>query len=151
MGGWVAKKNIHPFEFLEIYDNPLCIAILPIRDNLSKNDAEYIKIKNLYYKMLDVLSFSAEQLLKVVFHYSKQEYSLIKQQQNLLTKKLLYFNPKSILLFGGLDFLDVGLLNLENVFIMNTFHPEHLLINLQDKRQAHQDLLLCKKKLITLF
>ena len=147
--GWVAKKTMQPFEFIEIYTKPLCIAILPIKNSGSTNDLQYREIKNLYIKMLSVLELTSDKLSKVFMRYQEKEKFSI-EQKKLLTKKISYYSPKCILEFGDLGFLDTNLLNLENIFTIKTFHPEHLLNNPQDKRQAHQDLLLCKKKLAIL-
>ncbi len=143
MQGWVAKQTMQPFDFVEVYFNPLCIAVLPMRDHLSVNDLKYIAIKNLYHKMLAVLELESYQLLIATMPYNNHS----QKSQNLLTKKLLFFNPKSILIFGEPDFLDMNLLSLENIVVFSTFSPEYLLENLAAKRQAHQDLLSCKQQL----
>lgn len=144
MQGWVAKQTMQPFEFLELYFNPICIAVLPVIDRDDPGDQE---TKKLYHKMLAVLELQPHQLLRATMSYNLEtQFSSVEQQQ-VLTKQLLYFQPKAILTFGDLDFLDINLLNMQQVAVYNTFHPEHLLKNVVDKRRAHQDLLLCKQQL----
>ena len=143
MQGWVAKQTMQPFEFVELYFNPVCIAVLPVVD---RDDLGYQATKNLYYKMLAVLELQPHQLLRTIMTYNLELQFSVEQQQ-VLTKQLLYFQPKAILTFGDLDFLDINLFNMQQVAVYNTLHPEHLLKNVVDKRRAHQDLLLCKQQL----
>jgi len=100
--------------------------------------------------MLLVLDLLKEQLTTVTFYYNennKEQFSL--EQKNSLTKKILTYceQTKLILQFGSLNFLDLDYLNLKKIVISTVLHPEDLLQNQENKRQAYQDLLLCKTKL----
>ena len=153
MNCWVAKSTLSPFEVTAINEQSLCIAILPIKNSLHKIDSKYIEIKNLQQKMLLVLNLFSDQLATVILHYNentKEQFYL--EQRNILTKKLLayYDQTKLILQFGNLNFLDLDYLNLKKIDAFVVLHPEDLLQNPENKRQAYQDLLLCKTKLVTL-
>ena len=153
MNCWVAKSTLFPFEATVINKQSLCLAILPIKKSLYKTNCKYIEIKNLQQKMLLVLDLLKEQLTTVIFYYdenNKEQFSL--EQKHNLTKKILAYceQTKLILQFGGLNFLDLDYLNLKKIVTYSVFHTEDLLQHPENKRQAYQDLLLCKTKLSTL-
>jgi|GEM_PF-1192455 hypothetical protein len=150
MNFWVAKSTLFPFAATVINKQSVCLAILPIKKSLYKADCKYIEIKNLQQKMLLVLDLLKEQLTTVTFYYNennKEQFSL--EQKNSLTKKILTYceQTKLVLQFGSLNFLDLDYLNLKKIVISTVLHPEDLLQNQGNKRQAYQDLLLCKTKL----
>ena len=153
MNCWVAKSTLLPFEVTAINEQCVCLAILPIKKSLYKTDHQYVEIKNLQQKMLLVLDLLKEQLTTVIFYYdenNKEQFSL--EQKNSLTKKILTYceQTKLILQFGSVNFLDLDYLNLKKIVIFTVLHPENLLENPENKRQAYQDLLLCKNKLATI-
>jgi hypothetical protein len=141
---WGAKNTITPFVFDNIHINPLCIAILPFADQdfNQKSSAE----QKLFAKMLTVLELPARQLMPGLL--ITNEDSPINQLQ--LTEKILFFNPKLILGFGECNYLDIALLESNNIIVMNTIHPRNLLQDPKLKKLAYQDLLLCKQKLASI-
>ena len=154
MNYWVAKSTLLPFEVTSVNNQAICLSILPIKKSLGKYNNKYIEIKNLQIKMLLVLDLSANQLAPVTMYYDddNQQEQFSVEQKNTLTKKILSFynNTKLILQFGNLDFLDLNYLAYKKIFTITTVHPEDLLQNSEQKRQAYQDLLLCKTKLMAL-
>jgi uracil-DNA glycosylase len=112
------------------------------QDFNQKSSAE----QKLFAKMLTVLELPARQLMPGLL--ITNEDSPINQLQ--LTEKILFFNPKLILGFGECNYLDIALLESNNIIVMNTIHPRNLLQDPKLKKLAYQDLLLCKQKLASI-
>ena len=140
---WVAKSNLLPLDIKVINNKSLCLVILPINSNLVRS--KYLEIKQLQYKMLSVLNMPFRSL-NLVNIFSDL---IISNNINNITKKILlyYQRTKLILQFGNLDILDINYLNTQNIVVSKVMHPEQVLQSQDNKKQAYQDLLLCRNKL----
>lgn len=143
---WVSNKKNLPLKFVELYTSSICISILPINDYMLNNSINLKKIKSLYYKMLTVLNLQIGHLSKVEIYYDFKKI-LSDNDKQLLTKKLLIYHPKMIIIFGDLEFLDINLLKLHNIDINYIIHPNNLLDNTDNKTIAYNSLLRCKQQL----
>lgn len=140
---WVAKSNLLPLDIKVINNKSLCLVILPINSNVVRS--KYLEIKQLQYKMLSVLNMPFRSL-NLVNIFSDL---IISNNINNITKKILlyYQRTKLILQFGNLDILDINYLNTKNIIVSKVMHPEQILQAPDNKKQAYQDLLLCRTKL----
>ena len=146
INNWISKSSTLPFEFERIRFNAMCIAIMPLSKNIISDVAACKRIKYLRTKMLEVLALAKNNLSIATVYYENKVFNLA--TKNLLSLKILKYFPKMVLTFGDLDFLDQNLLNSKKVLFNNiSYHPEHLLNNIQAKKLAYQELLLCKQKL----
>lgn len=140
---WVAKSNLLPLDIKVINNKSLFLVILPINSNLVRS--KYLEIKRLQYKMLSVLNMPFRSL-NLVNIFSDL---IISNNINNITKKILlyYQRTKLILQFGNLDVLDINYLTTHNIVVSKVMHPEQVLQSPDNKKQAYQDLLLCRTKL----
>lgn len=141
---WVAKNNLLPLDIKVINNKSVCLVILPINSNLVRS--KYLEIKQLQYKMLSVLKMPFRSL-NLVNIFSDLITS--NNNNNNITKKFLFYyqRTKLILQFGNLDILDINYLNMQNIIVSKVVHPEQVLQSQDNKKQAYQDLLLCRAKL----
>lgn len=84
--------------------------------------------------MLSVLNLPSKDLMLVKIDRTQPDWQLI-------TDKLSQWPSNNILQLS----MDIAPVKIKNINIINTFSPEHLLNNPQDKAQAYKDLLTLRK------
>ena len=112
--------------------NASLLAILPIKAHLNKDKKQ--KMIEMAYGMLKVVA-NENIILATLYLADNEELTNIESELN---KYLYELQPSNVLIFGNEPQLNI----IEAKYnIYNTFHPDHLISNPQDKKTAYKNLL----------